>query len=524
MFIQHMKIGARLGAGFSVVLAILLVVTALGLLKLHRIADLQHDVTDRAHSVDLAEQWAGLTGVNLARTLAIAKSAGNKEVDAFMQPLMKQTTAQISDLQKQLDAAADDARSKELMQDVGSRRKAYIDARNHVFDMLKGGDVQGALAATDDTLRPAAETYLQVIGNYVDYQRQLNASADERADGMVHSAVMWSVTLALCAVVLGAALAWTITASVTRPLNQAVAAAETMATGNLTGTITTDRQDEAGRLLTALAGMQTQLRDIARRIQESALGIRTATVEIASGNQDLSSRTEQSAASLQQTAAAMDQLSGTVRQSSESAVQANDLAAAASDVARKGGELVGHVVTTMEEITTSSQKITEITGLIDSIAFQTNILALNAAVESARAGEHGRGFAVVASEVRTLAQRCASAAKDIKQLINASTQKVEDGNVLIRDTGATMESIVSSVQRVANIIGEISHATAEQSSGLGEINKAINQLDLVTQQNAALVEEAAAAAGALKDQAHRLGEVVEVFRLPANEQTWQSRA
>jgi methyl-accepting chemotaxis protein len=302
---------------------------------------------------------------------------------------------------------------------------------------------------------------------------------------------------------------------VTHPLNLGGATARTIAGCDLSQDVSSERKDELGELLRALSQMQVTLRRVVGEVRRSTDSISTASVEIASGSQDLSSRTEQAASNLQQTAASMEQITGTVTHSADSARQASQLASSAAEVAARGGQVVAEVVTTMERITASSKRIADITSVIDGIAFQTNILALNAAVEAARAGEQGRGFAVVASEVRSLAQRSAGAAKEIKELIGASVDSVAGGSRLAADAGRTMSEIVGSVQRVCDIVGEISAAAVEQSQGIGEINGAVGQLDQMTQQNAALVQQSTAAADSLQAQAHRLSEVVSAFRLQA---------
>ena len=303
------------------------------------------------------------------------------------------------------------------------------------------------------------------------------------------------------------------------PLDEACQLADRIAGGDLSHPVQARGRDEPAALLRALAQMQQSLAGIVAQVRASTDSIGTASAEIASGNQDLSQRTEQAASNLQQTASSMEQLTGTVKQSADSARQANQLASSAAQVAARGGSVVSQVVTTMEEINASSKKIADIIGTIDGIAFQTNILALNAAVEAARAGEQGRGFAVVASEVRSLAQRSAQAAKEIKSLIGASVEKVESGSRLVADAGQTMQDIVSSVQHVSDIIGEITASAAEQSEGIGQVNGAVTQLDRMTQQNAALVEQSAAAAESLKEQAMRLAGVVGTFRLDAHAPT-----
>jgi methyl-accepting chemotaxis protein len=319
-------------------------------------------------------------------------------------------------------------------------------------------------------------------------------------------------TAAVCLIGL-VVVAWFTTRSLLRPLSEVERSMRRIAEGDLATPVPPARHDEVGRMIAALSDMKQRLQGMVTDIQRSAESITTASTEIAAGSQDLSGRTEQTASSLQQTASSMEQLTGTVRQSADSARQASQLASSAAQVAHRGGQVVAQVVTTMDEINASSRKIADIIGVIDGIAFQTNILALNAAVEAARAGEQGRGFAVVASEVRSLAHRSADAAKEIKTLIGVSVNKVETGSSLVMQAGSTMTEIVASVQRVTDMIGEISAAAAEQSQGIGEVNTSVTQLDQMTQQNAALVEQSAAAAESLRDQSHRLSEVVGTFRI-----------
>jgi methyl-accepting chemotaxis protein len=326
----------------------------------------------------------------------------------------------------------------------------------------------------------------------------------------------WAL-LAGTAALLGFGMFVLIRRNVSAPLKDLTTAVTTVAQGDLTRTFQSDRKDEIGTLVREVEHMRERFLAMMRQLRSAADNIGTASAEIATGNQDLSARTEQTASNLQQTAASMEQLTSTVRQSADAARQANQLAASAAEIAQRGGSVVSQVVTTMDEINSSSKKINDIIGVIDGIAFQTNILALNAAVEAARAGEQGRGFAVVAGEVRNLAQRSAQAAKEIKGLIGASVEKVETGSKLVADAGQTMSEIVGSVQRVTDIIGEITAAAGEQSDGIGQVNTAVSQLDQMTQQNAALVEESAAAAQSLKDQAGRLSDVVQQFRIGQDE-------
>ena len=315
------------------------------------------------------------------------------------------------------------------------------------------------------------------------------------------------------ALVIGGVLATLLARGISRRLQEAMSVTQHIADGNLTSTVTRGGDDEVSQTLSALDTMQNRLSNTIGEVRAAVLAIETASTEIASGTNDLSARTEQSASSLQQTASSMEQLTSTVKSASDNAAVARDLASSASDVAQRGGQVVTQVVATMEDINASSRKISDIIGVIDGIAFQTNILALNAAVEAARAGEQGRGFAVVASEVRSLAQRSAQAAKEIKGLIGASVDKVEAGTRLVGEAGTTMNDIVNSVRRVSDVIAEISHAAVEQTAGIGEINRAVSQLDHMTQQNAALVEESAAAAEGMREQSARLAQAVSAFRL-----------
>ncbi|MFI4931770.1 MAG: methyl-accepting chemotaxis protein [Burkholderiales bacterium] len=322
-----------------------------------------------------------------------------------------------------------------------------------------------------------------------------------------------SITLALACMAVIATVMLLTMRSIGQSLRQAVAAAHSITAGDLSQTIECQRRDELGELLDALAQMQQSLHRVVAEVRRGIDSMATATGEIAAGNQDLSSRTELQAGSLQRAASSMDQMTGTVKTNADNARQASELAASASEVATRGGEVVGQVVSTMTDIQHSSHKIVDIIGVIDGIAFQTNILALNAAVEAARAGEQGRGFAVVASEVRSLAQRSAAAAREITALIGASVDKVESGSRLVRSAGSTMDDIVAQVRHVTTLVSQISVASGEQTTGIMQVNQAVTQLDEVTQRNAALVEQGAAAAESLKAQAARLAEAVSVFRL-----------
>ena len=341
----------------------------------------------------------------------------------------------------------------------------------------------------------------------------VSLSALQAAGQIAPSTMGWLVGAVVVGVLVSGVMAFSVMRSIKSPIDEAVDVAERIADGDLTAEVDVRGDDELARLQRAVATMQDRLRSMVGSLRETTDSISTASTQIAAGNTDLSHRTEQTAGSLQQTASSMQQITSTVRDTAVSARTAQELVNTAAEAAQRGGEAVTQVVQNMEEISTSSRKIAEIIGVIDGIAFQTNILALNAAVEAARAGEQGRGFAVVAGEVRTLAQRAASAAKEIKTLINTSVEKVESGGKLVRDAGTTMDAIVGSVQKVTDIIGQISSSTGEQSQGLESVNASVTQLDQMTQQNAALVNQSASAAESLRTQAERLQKVVGAFRL-----------
>ena len=513
MQLNQLRLGKRLGLGFGVVLALLVAVAAVTTVRLEGLRSDNSAVLEMQRRAALAESWRADVHLNASRALAIAKSGGMKEVDAFFAPLMKDTSARISATQKELMDAVSSDKGKALLSAIGERRDTYVAARKDVLAQLSAGNGAEAQTLLAEKMMPAANAYVDAISALSRFQDELVNDATETMAAQARSTELLLLGLTAAALLVGVGFALAITRSVTRPLAATAAAADRMAGGDMSGRISVEGRDEVADLQLALQRMQQALAGLVSEVRSTSESIATASSQIATGNQDLSTRTEQTASNLQQAASSLEELTGTVGQTADSARTANQLAASASSAAQRGGEVVSQVVTTMNDIQTASRRIADIIGTIDGIAFQTNILALNAAVEAARAGEQGRGFAVVAGEVRTLAQRSAEAAREIKSLIGASVEKVETGTRLVGEAGGAMEEIVSGVRRVTDVIGEISAATTEQSGGLRQVNEAVAQLDQMTQQNAALVEESAAAAQSMAEQSKRLTGVVGRFRV-----------
>jgi methyl-accepting chemotaxis protein len=514
MKISSLKFGARLGTGFGIVLFLMVAMAAFGAFRVSRILDINHEITEKSQRYNLAAQWRGDTRLNLTRALAIAKSGNLPALASYLKPLITETSNQIADRQKALQDSVTNEADKARMDAIGERRTAYIAVRDAVFAQMQSGDMSGAMARIDSEMIPASTAYLESIEAL---EQNLNADLQQASPLLEQNAQAtrtWLLIITAAALAAGGLISLVITRSITRPMVRAIDAARCVADGDLSRTMNPNPgADEIAQLENALAGMQGRLREVISRIRAATEEVTTASGEIAAGGQDLSMRSEQAASNLEQTAASMEQLTSNTKQTAATAHRAKDLAGNASAVAERGGAAVAQVVATMEAINVASRKIVDIIGVIDGIAFQTNILALNAAVESARAGEQGRGFAVVAAEVRALAQRSATAAREIKALIGDSVSKVESGSQQVKDAGSTMDEIVANVQSVSTMISEISMATIEQQGGIDQINSAVTHLDQMTQQNAALVEQSAAAAESLQEQAVTLADVVRLFRL-----------
>ena len=521
--LQSLSLAKRLTVGFATVLILLVAVALISAYSMHALGqkvqtivqvnnaktELANDLLSAMDSLAVQTRSVALfanletdiDGKKAQAEVNLAKAAQKKYLETEKKLAELLATAQSSDAERA------------LLNDV---LKASKVAMPEITDAVQQGsdrDTVAAVLTLDNRVRPPETIMRQKVQELVTLQRKLTDDANAEVASLERQNQVVSVVLVLFALALGGGLGWSITNSVTQPIGRAVVVAERIADGDLTSEVEVRIHDETGRLLAAIRAMQARLRELVGGIRQAADSIEVASSEVAMGNQDLSQRTEQTASNLQQTAASMHNLTSSVVHSAESARQANQLASTAASVAERGGTVVAEVVSTMDEINASSKRIADIIGVIDGIAFQTNILALNAAVEAARAGEQGRGFAVVASEVRSLAGRSAEAAREIKSLINVSVERVERGAQLVGHAGSTMTEIVDSVKRVNATIGEITEAASHQSAGIGEINASIGSLDQMTQQNSALVEESAAAAESLREQAQRLTQVVSTFKL-----------
>ena len=518
-FLANMNIAKRLGVGFALVLGLTLVIAAAAVWRLNTIAD----ATRAMMAVPLAkermmEEWHMQTFAAVRRTAAIVKSSDPSLVEFFKADGVK-TATRSTELLKQIEALLDGDEERVLFGRITELRKAYTSSKERAIKAKAGGDTAEAERILTQEYMPTSEAYEGKQAELVKMQQSRIDSVAKEIDNASRNSARMIMVVAGLAVLFGAVCAWVLANAIVRPIRQAVDVAEKVAGGDLTQHIDASGTCETGALLRALRHMNDGLVAIVSQVRSGTDTIATASAEISAGNMDLSSRTEQQAGSLGTTASTVEELTGTVRQNADNARQASQLSIAASEIATQGGAVVDQVVQTMGAINDSSKKIVDIISVIDGIAFQTNILALNAAVEAARAGEQGRGFAVVAGEVRTLAQRSAAAAKEIKALIVDSVSKVEDGTKLVDQAGMTMSEVVDSIRKVSDIVAEIASASGEQSTGIEQVNKAIADMDSSTQHNAALVEESAAAATALRDQADKLAEVVSLFHIDANTMT-----
>ena len=506
-----MRIGTRLGLAFGVILFLLLCVMLVGAQRIGTLTQTTHHIIDiEWGKSDAANALSEIAASNAKRTMQQMISTP-AERQKLRQEIVERRDAFVAAV-KFLQSHVKHGQAQSLLEQIEQARQKYVASQTRFYELLDAGQDEAAA----QELKTQTLVHLGVVQQNADklaaLEKEIALQAGHDAEAMAASShlLMWGIGLVALAV--GSLMAWRITLSITVPMRRAVEVTESVAEGELDHQIEIRRMDETGQLLHALQRMTHSLSGIVSEVRNGSDAIATATSQIATGNLDLSSRTEEQASALEQTSAAMQELATTVQQNFASGKRAADLAESASQVAVRGGNVVGEVVHTMEAINSSSRKIADIIGIIDGIAFQTNILALNAAVEAARAGEQGRGFAVVAGEVRALAGRSAAAAKEIKQLIADSVENVDTGCELVEKAGSTMDEIVVSVRRVADIMNEISEASQDQSYGIEQIKQAMMQMDTVTQQNAALVEEAAAAAQSLDAQARNLVHAVSVFK------------
>ena len=527
---SHRSISTRLTLGFGGILILLIAVAAVGQIsakavqkRMQEITGVNATKTKLANSMLASVNALGIQSRSVVMLDAV-DAARSKDQSQQLNESLKRYATQEKELSALVQTGDTDPAEQALMQEIEAIAKKTGPELQQAAIQALDGDPVAANMTVMVRANPGELAWNKKLAGMVELQYARSQEATRLAENTQSQALVTGMALVVVALALGALIAWRITVSITAPIGRAVVVAERIAAGDLTSAVEVRINDETGRLLEAIATMQDKLRQLVSNISETANNIESSSAEVASATLDLSQRTEVASHNLQSAAGNLENLNGTVQHNAESARNANRLAAAASDTATRSGEVVSKVVQRMDDISASSRKIADIISVIDGIAFQTNILALNAAVEAARAGEQGRGFAVVASEVRSLAGRAAASAKEIKTLIGNSAEQVEAGTALVAQAGSIIQDMVQSVKDVSTIVGEIAVATGEQSGRIGSISQAVTQLDDTLQQNAAMVEESAAASENLKDQARNLTDIVSTFRLSRDELGHNSRA
>lgn len=519
------SIGARLSIGYGTVFVLMAVLTGLAVNRVEQIDSVLNQIND---VTNVKQRYAiNFRGSVHDRAIAVRDVvlAGEPGKAVPSVELIKKLTIDYDTAAQSMDklfnTVAVSPEEKAALADIKRNEEVTKPLIEKVVALQAAGQQEQAVQVVSKEAAPSFVSWLASINRFIDMQENMNKQDAASAQSLASGFLSWMVLLCGGAILVGAASAWFIARSLLRQLggepDYATSIVSAIAGGDLRVNINT-KSDDKGSLLFAMKNMRDSLVNIVEQVRSGTVSISAASIEIAQGNQDLAGRTQRQAETLEATSTSVEQLTGTVAENAKNAAQANALAASASEVAVKGGVVVSQVVDTMVAINDSSKKIVDIISVIDSIAFQTNILALNAAVEAARAGEQGRGFAVVATEVRNLAQRSASAAKEIKELINSSVDRINLGAKLVDEAGATMNDIVTSVRKVTDIIGEISHASTEQSAGINQVNDAVGEIDEATRQNAVMVQEALAAAASLEVQAEKLTEVVSIFKLDEHRQ------